>query len=229
MSNAAEATKTSDAKGLIDIREQIKRELAEVRKSVAPPATNRISTKDKKFTLPGNRVHTGPLRAVVLDHRNLNRYYTQPYNANNPIPPDCFAIAKAFDDLSPANHDGVKSPQADDCASCPRNQWKSAPNGKGKACRNMVRLALAATSSEEEEILTLEIPPTGLKNWAALVSELETIGKLPIQVIVDIEFDEAMSYPVPKFKAVDIVEDLEHFWELREKAQALLDQAPSTD
>lgn len=221
------AKNESTGTSLVDLQERIKSELANVRKSVAPPASNRISTAGKRFSLPDGRVSTDPLRVIVLDHRNVHRYYTKPYDANNPAPPDCFAIAKEFDDLSPKNHEGVLKPQADACATCPRNEWGSAANGKGKACRNMVRLALAATDTKDSTILTLEVPPTALKHWNNHVSNLAAIGKLPIQVVTQIGFDDGRAYPCPTFDAVAEHEELEHFWALREKAQAMLDQEPS--
>jgi len=89
---------------LESLQDKIKNELANLGNSVAPPSSNRISTRDKKFTLPDGTSHAGPLMAVVLDFRNFNRYFTKPYDPQNPTPPDCFAIAKDFNDLSPGNH-----------------------------------------------------------------------------------------------------------------------------
>ena len=218
------------SQALQSLQEKIKAELAEVRNSVAPPSSNKISTKDKKFTLPDGTVNQGPMHAVILDHRNMNRYYTKPYDANNPVPPDCFAIAKNFADLSPDNHEDVADPQADTCSTCPMNQFGSAPNGKGKACRNMVRLAVVpvtASGDDESQIMTLEVPPSALRHWNAHVNELESTGMLPVQVVTEIAFDASKSFPCPTFKVSRAHDDLEQFWALREKAQAMLEQTPA--
>lgn len=209
------------------IQEQIKAEIAGIRNSVAPPSGNRIITRDKKFTLPSGECRPGPLFAVILDHRNYNRYYVKDYDAKNPVPPDCFAIAKEFGNLSPHNHDAVPDPQADSCAGCPMGEWGSAKVGKGKACRNMVRLAIVAPDcAPDVEPWTLEIPPTALSGWTRLVNDLEAVGKLAIQAIVQIAFDDAVSYPKPTFAVHELHDDLEKFWAIRERAQAMLDQTP---
>lgn len=214
---------------LQSIQEQIKAELANIHNSVAPPSSNRISTRDKKFTLPDGTSHAGPMYAVVLDHRNFNRYYTKPYDPQNPTPPDCFAIAKDFDSMSPYNHEGVKDPQSNDCASCPMNQFGSGPTGKGKACRNMVRLALARPdASANDDPMTLEVPPSALKHWNKHVNHLQTAGMLPVQVITEISFDPQAAFPCPTFGVSEAHDNLDLFWSLREKAQAILDQEPAT-
>jgi hypothetical protein len=212
---------------LQSLQEQIKAELAVVRKSVAPPSSNKISTRDKKFTLPGGQVVQGALECVILDHRNLHQYYTKPYDPQNPSPPDCFAIAKEFSDLSPHNHEGVSKPQHDQCAGCPMNEFGTARVGKGKACQNKVKLAVVPPDAgPDADILTLEIPASSLKYWNKLVSGLESAGRLPIQAIVSVSFNSAVSYPQPMFEVIGAVDDLETKWALREQAQSVLDAEP---
>lgn len=216
------------ANDLVAIREQMKKELAAIKNTVAPPSGRNISTRGKVFTLPNGKTSQGPLRAVILDHRNYNRYYTVAYNPQDPKPPACFALAKEIAGLAP--HAEAADPQADACANCAMNKWGSAPGGgKGKACRNTVRLAIAAPDKSDDEPMILTVSPTGLKSWNALVNSLETIGMLPVQVVTEISFDPQAAYPTLQFKADSPHEDLEHFWHMREKAQAMLDQPPAGD
>jgi hypothetical protein len=105
------------------IQERIKAELAQVRETVAAPSGRNISTKGKVFNLPDGRTHQGPLEAVILDHRNFNRYFTVAYDPKDPKPPACFAIAKRLDELVP--HEDATEPQADACSEGPMNQWGS--------------------------------------------------------------------------------------------------------
>lgn len=212
---------------LVDLQARIKAELQSVRSSVAPPSGNKISTKDKKFNMPDGTVHQGPLSVVILDHRNLNRYYIKAYDPQNLVSPDCFALAKNFGDLSPKNHDEITKPQSDDCASCPYNQYGSAPNGKGKACRNMVRLAVIPPDAGPDVApMTFEVAPSALKNWNKLVNDLESTGLLPIQVVTEISFDQSKTYPCPVFRPAATHDNLQALWEHREKAQAILDVSP---
>ncbi len=211
---------------LQSIKEQMKKELATLRESVPAPGGRNISTKGKVFTMPDGKTNQGPLRAVILDHRNMNRYFTGAYNPNDIQPPLCFALGKELN-LKP--HPEAREPQAENCHECPHNQWGSAPNGgKGKACRNQVRLAIAAPDmTAEDEPYILTVSPTALRSWAALVSNLEVHGMLPIQVVTEIAFDANAAYPTLTFKATEPHDALETMWALREKAQPLLNQPPS--
>jgi hypothetical protein len=212
---------------LAELQSRIKAELEAVRTSVAPPSGNKISTKDKKFTLPDGKSEQ-ILSVVILDHRNLNRYYIKPYDSQKIVPPDCYALAKTFNTLSPKNHEDVASPQHEDCASCPYNQFGSAPNGKGKACRNMVRLAVIPPDADESvSPMTLEIPPSALKNWNKLVNDLESTGLLPIQIVTEISFDPKVTYPCPVFTPKTTHDNLQTLWTHRERAQAMLDASPA--
>jgi len=213
------------SQALESIQEKIKAELANVNKSVAPPASRNISTAGKVFTLPDGTSNPGPMHCVILDHRNFNRYYTRAYDPQNPAPPDCFAIAKEIDALAP--HEDAQDPQSDACATCPNNAWGSAATGKGKACRNSVRLAIASTdATTDTEPMILTLPPTALKGWNSFVNNLSTAGLLPIQVNVEISFDKSSAFPLPVLKAEEAHDKLKTYWQLREKAQTVLDQPP---
>lgn len=214
---------------LVNIREQLAKELGGLKDTVPPPSGRQISVKGKIFTFPDSKTTQGPLLAVILDHRNFNKYYTSAYNPQKPVPPQCFALAKT-NALKP--HPKAKDPQSESCAECTWNKWHSAPQGNGnKACKNTVRLAIAppdATADDEPYII--HVSPTGLKSWAALCNGLEARGVHPIQVVTEIAFDANHSYPTLLFKATKLLEEesLTTFWTLREKAQALLDAPPST-
>lgn len=213
---------------LVDIREQIKNELEGVKGTVPAPSGRNISTKGKVFTFPDGKTTQGPISAVILDHRNFNRYFQAAYDPQNPKPPECFAISKDISGLGP--HEEAKGPVADSCAECPMNKWGSAPTGKGKACRNTVRLAIIEPDADADaEPYILTVSPTALKSWAALVSGLEAVGKLPVQVVTQIAFDPNQAYPTLLFKAADVHDRLEEMWTFREKAQSLLDLPPMGD
>jgi hypothetical protein len=211
---------------LVSLQERMKAELTNMRNTVMAPSGRNISTKGKVFTFPDQKTSQGPITAVILDHRNFNTYYTAAYNPQNPIPPKCFSISK---DLEMKPHADCGDPQNETCAACTWNKWGSAATGKGKACRNQVKLAIAAPDmTANDEPLIIKISPTGLKSWAALVNGLETIGLIPMQVLTEISFDPNAAYPTLVFKVGKAIEEgqLETMWALREKAQAMLEQTP---
>lgn len=210
---------------LKELQARISAEWRAIHASMAPPLSRRISIREKRFTLPNGITHVGPLAAVILDHRNVNRYYMHAYDPNSPVRPTCIAVAKCFADLSPRNHPDVGRPMADSCLTCTSNQFGSGRDGKGKACRNLVRLAIAAPNACANEVpMILEIPPSSLKHWARYVSHLDAMGLLPIQAITEISFDPSKPYPCVTFKVQRPHDDLETFWTIRESATELLDE-----
>lgn len=217
---------------MASIQEKIKAQLVVARSTVAAPTAKSISTKGKVFALPSGQSSQGPLSCIILDHRNFNKYYTAAYNPQKPSPPDCFAIALELEHMRP--HDKAAKPAADSCAECTFNKFGSAPTGRGKACRNTIRLAVvpadfAQTTKEDTEPMLLNVSPTGLAGFGNYFNALLVNEMLPINVITDISFDPNQAYPKLMFKEVKQHEDLELAWLLREKAQVLLDNAPATD
>jgi len=216
---------------IADIREQIKREISTARDTVPAPSGRSISTRGKMFHMPDGTQHRGPMKAVILDWRNYNRYYTQAFDPQNPVPPMCFAIDSVIHNMAP--HEEAKEPQSETCASCAHNKWGSAPQGKGKACRNTVRIAIVPPESDENsEPMLLNISPTGLKGWAAYVNDLTSREMHPLMVVTEIALDADKPYPTLLFSAQSAHSDSEQAMvtaaRLRHKAQILLDAPPTS-
>lgn len=226
MPKSNEAAKSDPTDNLpVNIEEQIKKELAAQSKQLGAMPSNKIATKGKKFTLPDGQSSEGPLEAVILDFNWFLVHYPGVYNANNPQQPDCFAIGRDKPDsgeLKPSAE--VEKPYSDNCASCPKNQWKSDPNGNGKACKNQRRLILVPPNfTEESEAMTLYVSPGALKNFDAYVSRLKSEhGILPVQAVTEISFDPNQSYPSLIFKFLQKHNNLNLAWALRERNQDVL-------
>jgi len=90
---------------------------------------------------------------VIVDHHPVNAYWADKYaGANNP--PDC----SSMDGKVGMDQDGNRKP----CNSCPMNEWGTAEEGRGKACKNMHRVYILREGEMLPLLLTL--PPTSLKN-----------------------------------------------------------------
>ena len=215
-----------DNKALKSMQEEIASELATMDKSVPAPSGFNISLNGNIFTFPDGKTSQDPINVVILDHRNYNRYYTAAYNPTDPKPPTCFAISKIVEGMAP--HGEAGTPQADTCEECEWNKWGSAPGGgKGKACRNTVRLAVVAPDADSHaEPMILTLAPTSLKSWTSLVKDLGESSLLPFQVVTNIAFDKTVSFAKLELKALNAHEELETMWGLRDKAQPLLDMPP---
>lgn len=125
------------------------------------------------------------LRAVVLMGVPENQYYDGPYNPNVVQTPVCYAFGdpdadNPEDGMRP--HEKSRTPQGDAnglCAACWANQMGSAEQGRGKACKNVRRLALvtedaleSAAALEDAETRALKLPVMSVKNWGKYVHKL---------------------------------------------------------
>jgi len=163
-----------------------------------------LSTKGKKFSL-GDEVIGKELDVVVVSTAYENAFYKGAYNPNKKQPPVCFAVAE--DDSAMEPHDTSPEPQADDCASCPMNEWGSSlTGGKGKACKNGRRLVLLAYGKDglsNDDPVVLRLPPTSLKNWAGYSKGVSARFELPtFAMVTRLSFDPNSDWPTVMFDPI---------------------------
>lgn len=84
----------------------------------------------------GNVPQPNPSTVIVLASAFDRAYYEGDYQPGSPASPDCYS----FDGVKP--HEKSADPQSTTCANCPKNQFKSARNGNGKACKEGVKFAM---------------------------------------------------------------------------------------
>jgi hypothetical protein len=92
---------------------------------------------------------------VIVDHHPVNAYWSEKFS-NGSNPPDC----SSMDGATGVTINGQKR----DCTTCPHNQWGSAEDSRGKACKNMRRIYILPEGNLLPLLLTL--PPTSLKNFS---------------------------------------------------------------
>lgn len=143
--------------------------------------------------------------------------------------PSCFAIGEVGagpETLAP--HDGSSDPQGDDdgkCKGCAQNQFGSASTGKGKACRNRLRLAFLQAGTfddqdnfqafdtdefKEQQPYFIVVPTTSLKGWTGHVNGLKTtLNRGPSGVITEMARD-----PEPQHLKLDftLIEKIPTEW-----------------
>lgn len=127
--------------------------------------------------VPGNK-----LDVVILDFLRENRYYPGIYDPKNITPPDCYAFGN--DEKTRKPHQEAASPQADACLACPMNQFGTSRTGKGKACGNVMRLALipagaASGALKLEDVAHYTVPVTSVKNFSAYAEDIAKTLKRP--------------------------------------------------
>lgn len=218
------AIAAAQRQALAEYREQLRQELATLRSRIAPPAGNRISLKGRVFTMPDGSTNPGPIGAVVLDFRNYNAYWDMPYNPQQLTDPVCFALSREFDALAP--HPESPEPQAERCATCPKNAYGSATNGKAKLCKNSRRLAIVPPDATlETSPMLLDASPTAISAFESYLLGLAADGKMPVEVITHIAFDPASDFPSIRFGKPKPLTDkqLTVMMALRAKARPMLD------
>lgn len=95
------------------------------------------------------------------------------------------------------------------CATCPKNQFGSGNNGKGKACQDNRRLAVLPAWDLRNEAyggaMLLKLPPTSLANLAKLAEQLQEL-RLPLHAaVVKVSFDKTQTHPVLVFTLEGVV------------------------
>lgn len=218
----------------VNMEEVIKKALQEQKKHLGALPSNKIATKGKEFKLPDGQTSPGPMQVVVLDYVWFMVNYPGVYNSNNPQQPNCFAIGRIGpDDESRAlqPHETAADPQHENCKDCPKNEWKSAATGNGKACKNQRRLlVLPVDADKDSEPMTLYVSPGALKNFDAYVSRIGSEhGILPVQAITEISFDKNQTYPSLQFTFKGKHDNMNLFWGKRELAQDLLTRPLETE
>lgn len=112
-----------------------------------------IRFKDGKFTLNEGEEPVDSFEGVIVYTKQSNVYYKGKYNASQVAQPDCFSP----DGKTPT----VENPIHPECGTCPLNQYKSARDGEGKACKNTRPLFIIVGDSIIPR--QLRAPPTSLR------------------------------------------------------------------
>lgn len=155
-------------------------DLDSLKTKLQAPTSDRIKIKDKKFVLPNGATATD-LDVVIVEFVYGNFYYLKPYVPGKIETPTCFALNAEPDALTPSEKSLDR--QCADCRQCPQNAFQSAPNGKGKACRNHIHIALLpadiTSTTEETPFVVLAIPPTNLQAFNRYVRGVASILQRP--------------------------------------------------
>ena len=215
----------------VNYEEQLAKEAAEIAKRIAAPTGDRIRFNANRAFITPDGMEGETLEVVIIDFVSSNLFYDGPFDRDNPQPPGCFAIGPEPSLLVPSPN--APNKQAETCSSCPNNQFGSAPNGKGKACKNTRLLALmpasALESDEEAPIWILSVPPTSLKAYDSYVHSLASKHRtVPIGVVTEISLDPANTFASPRFRVVRPLKptELGVFMERRDEANGRLTAEP---
>jgi hypothetical protein len=145
---------------------------------------NRVSTRGGVLSYKQTPLKDNQLNCIILTALIENAYYAGEFDPDNPRAPVCFAFSTDGEDMEP--HEKSHEKQNDTCKGCQGDAFGSASKGRGKACKNIRRIALlplewpfTAKDVEESEIATLSVPVMSVKGYSAYVKDLALKSNLP--------------------------------------------------
>lgn len=207
-------------KALVKWDEEFAKLAKDSTKGMVLPTAKFLSTRSGKLSYGGADVPGNQLRAVIVGWINENQFYNEDFDPNAGHVPACYAFGTDIDDMTP--HAEASEMQSESCAGCPLNEWGSDEKGKGKACKNVIRLALIAESDLEDlasaEIVYLKVPVMSVKNFALYAKKTvaEALGRPYWSVVTEISVvpDPASQFKVT-FTVADKIEDSDLFAPLK--------------
>lgn len=202
-------------------------ELAAEAKALAKterPTVQRFSFKSGVLAYGDQDIAGNKIDVVVIASLHENVYYKDKWDPDRVSPPACYAYSETGENMVP--HPDIKEPQSPNCDSCWANKFKSAENGKGKACSNRRKLAVVPKYEKAEDYANAEIgimslPPMSVKNWANYVNFLAgSVQRAPWGVMTQVGVvpDRQSQFKVT-FSPVDKLEN-EFLAQIRPKTQA---------
>lgn len=169
----------------------------------------------KPFVRPDDGTPSSYLDVIILRqaHSKSKSYYPKwdPNSAGGERP-----ICSSLDSIVP--DDDVTEKQANACAICPRNVWKTNAEGvKTRECTDYKRLAVLVMPAQTKamfgtplmEPAFLRIPPASLNDLATFGEKMNAMGWHYSSYITRISFDPTKPHPKMVFEAVKGLTDAE--------------------
>ena len=195
---------TTQETGIVpgDWLEDMKKEAQDLAAKYKVTST-RISFKSDGTIHIGDNEVANPLPVLIADAAFENALYEGKYEPGKYTAPVCYAVGRDVETMKP--HPQAPKPQHADCKSCPLNQFGS--SGKGKACKNSVRLICLSGSVTETDVATAEalpcsIPPTSINAWGSYVKGLRDGGLVPWATITNLKVDQFKTFFKVSFQPV---------------------------
>lgn len=150
-----------------------------------------LSVRAGKLKFGDQVIKGGEINVVILDHIFENAFYKGKFDADNPVPPVCFAFGRppsGEKDMVP--HMNALERQHETCPGCKQNVFGTADVGKGKACKNIRRLAVIPSDDLTEDNASrmsfafLKVPVTSVRGWSSYVNGLKNIYRRPPSAVI---------------------------------------------
>lgn len=194
MAKSKAVAERPQVKSIATVDAELSKEVALLKDQINAGGGKTIKVKPQGFFESPEGVNLGEeIQLVVIDFINRNAWYSKPYDPDNVTPPDCYALGKNIKEMAPESDSPER--QNDTCGPCPLNQFGSASNKKGKACRNFYDLAVLvvdpdrpdAHNSPDAPMYVLQVSPKNRPAWESVVpSVARTLDGPPIKAVITV-------------------------------------------
>lgn len=185
-------------------------------KNVGTGSANFISLRNGVLSYKDQPAKDNKMNVVIIDSCLVNAYYDHPFDPDaGPSSPACFALGRVAAEMAP--HETVEHPVNPNCKTCKNKKFASAEKGKGKACGDLIRLAMIAAtdldSIAEAEVAHLMLPFFSTVEYSEYVRQLaELYRKPPLAYVTEICLvpDKQANFKT-KFRQVEPIEEAAQF------------------
>ena len=169
---------------------------------------------------PDNPNYEKTVEGVLIHHHDANAYWPEGSEYDENTAPLCSSVD---------GKQGIGEPGGL-CATCALNLYGSAPEGRGKACKNMRMLYLL--QSGESIPIQISLPPTSLKPFKTFINQAFLLRRRPsyssvIQIGLRKENNGGNDYSVATFRLVSNFEG-EQLAQIRSYAESFKEQIKLT-
>lgn len=165
---------------IVNIQERLRAIVARGRQQMAKlPEASNISFNNGEIKV-GDRIIGAAMRVIALHPQFVRSYYADLYDPDNVVPPNCYS----YDNAGP--HAEAEDKQSDSCITCKWNEWGSDSRGKGKACREGLRVAFLPAGGN--------ITPETVAGLPILTAKFSVLNSKDINATLDALYSQ---YTVP--------------------------------
>ena len=175
---------------VVDRDEALKRQIEAQQRMLGKIATAAkfISFKGGNIIIDGKAVPGAKTEVIPLAFMGERAYFPGEFDPDQRQSPLCYAYSTGEEDEVMKPHKAAKEPQNETCEGCQHNEWGSAAKGKGKACRESVRVALLPNVKDLSKAVTwhCRIPITSVPAFKEYAGELLGLGKAMHEAVAEL-------------------------------------------
>jgi len=213
------------ATNLVSIQEAMKAELAGLA-SRTDGSPKKIKYEGDKFTLPSGAMFQAPMRAVVVDFNTQHTLFEGSYVKGQVSPIICAALGDNPKDMKP--YDSIAEPQSGACTGCWANEFESASQGKGKACKQVRTMALLVEDAQgvidpNGSLYLMQTNVTANKVFDAFVKTAAAVFQMPpVGVVVELGIAAEAKWDYVTYNNPQLNDDLAACYARKAEARAML-------